>query len=608
MPAYFRILSYGKPWLGQGILAIVALALYSVLNAVSLVSVIPFLEILFTGQSSLEQAAQAGGLGGDGTVRASGYALLESAMASYGRQAVLAGFCLFLLGVILLKNVARYLSSYWIAPLEQGILRNIRDQVTRHTAGMDLAFFSRNKKGDLISLLVNDVQTVQEAVVGTLQSLVREPITALAFLVALLLISWQLTLFMLIILPLTVLAINRISRSLRRNARKGQELIGELTARLDEFIGGIRIVKVFQQEAFEMERYRQTNDAYNRLQVKIARRTEMASPVTEVISLLVVCGIIYYGGSLIMQQEAGLKASEFIGYIAVFSQLLAPIKVLSNSFAKIQKGMAAFERISQVLATEPAITDPPVPVPYGSFSSELRFEGVYFRYQDEDVLRDVSFTLPRGQTLALVGPSGSGKSTISDLIPRLYEPYQGQILLDGHDIRTLSLHDLRRQISVVSQEGILFHDTVLRNIAYGQSDPDREAVIQAAMAANAHDFIMELPLQYDTIIGDRGTRLSGGQRQRIAIARALLRNAPILILDEATSNLDAASEKLVQEALLRLMAHRTSVVIAHRLSTISHADQIMVIEQGRIAERGTHEQLLQHSGRYRQLFELQHPG
>ncbi|RMG21568.1 MAG: ABC transporter ATP-binding protein, partial [Bacteroidetes bacterium] len=509
------------------------------------------------------------------------------------------------LAVTLLKNLTRYFSAFFMAPLEQGVIYELRKRVFAHLSTLGLDFFTRRKKGDIIGLLVSDVQVVQESVISTVQSVLREPLTLLIYLVCLLLISWKLTLFTLVVLPVTALFIDRIRRPLKLLGLKGQDVLGELVGIVDEFIRGIRIVKAFQKEDFEVKRYEEKNRAYTRMQVAIRRRVELASPFTEMVSILVVCAIVLYGGKLILGGESQLSSEKFIGFIAFFSQFISPIKMFSNAISKIQKGIAAYERIENLLKEEPNIKEAPNALPLRAFEREIAFEGVYFSYGNEDVLRDINFRLQKGQTLALVGPSGGGKSTLADLIPRFYDPRQGRITLDGIDIRQYRLGDLRAQIGYVTQEGILFHDTVLHNIAYGQPNPDREAVIAAAKVANAHDFIMQLPQQYDTLIGERGTMLSGGQRQRIAIARAVLRNPAILILDEATSNLDTESEKLVQDALDRLMQHRTSVVIAHRLSTILRADQILTIENGQIVERGTHQELLRKGGMYSKLYELQ---
>jgi len=605
MGAYLRILTYGKPYAGLGLLALVGMLFYALFNATSLILLGPFLEILFQNtpqtlpESPIDWADAK-------SLKAHLYYELGEMIRQYGRQSVLPYFCGILFVVILLKNFGRYFSIYFFSPLEQGIIQQLRMHVFDHITRLDMSFYTQYKKGDLIGTVVSDIQVIQEAIIGTLQNIFREPITVIFILVGLFFISWQLTLFTLIVLPLSGIFINYIRRSLKRKSREGQEILGGLIAVLDEFTTGIRIVKSFQKEAYERDRYHQKNDFYTRLQISIRRRSELASPVAELLSIGVICITIIYGGTLIFSDQASsMRASEFIVFIGLFSQLLSPIKLISGSIAKIQKGMAAFERIEELLARRSRIVEIDNPVVLQEFCEGISFEQVYFKYEEEDVLRDISFEMPKGSMIALVGPSGGGKSTLADLIPRFYDPYQGAIYIDGYDIRRLSLKGLRSFIGHVSQEGILFHDSILSNIAYGEKEPDREAVMQAAKIANAHDFIMQLPQQYDTVIGERGTKLSGGQRQRIGIARAILRNPAILILDEATSNLDTESERLVQDALERLMQNRTSLVIAHRLSTILKADQILVLEHGRIKERGTHSELLMVNGLYRKLYDLQ---
>jgi ATP-binding cassette, subfamily B, bacterial MsbA len=607
MLTYLRIIGYGRPYFWLGGLALLALLVYTLFSAASLVAIIPFLEILFETTPSPEPAGPL--LWYDtGSLKDHGYYFLSQQMQALGKDTVLIYFCLGLSGAILIKNIARYLGSYCMSPLEEGIIQRLREHLFRHLTQLDLGFFTKHRKGDIITVQVSDTQVVSESVVSTIHSLLREPLTMLVFLGTMLFISWKLTLFTLIVLPITGLAINLIAKPLKGKAHQGQELLGRVVSMLDEFISGIRIVKAFQKEPFERDRFNAANRHYTRTQVWIRRRSELASPVTEVLSIAVVCVIIYYGGTMILGQQAELKPSEFMGFIAVFSQFLAPIKVFSSAISKIQKGIAAFQRIETQLALQPQIEERPGARAVDTFEQELRFEGVSFRYETEDVLQDISFSVKKGQMVALVGPSGAGKSTLADLIPRFYDPYQGRLTLDGHDLRDLRLSDLRALIGNVTQEGVLFHDSVLHNIAYGIPAPNREAVIAAAKVANAHEFIVHLPQGYDTVIGERGTMLSGGQRQRLAIARAVLRNPPILILDEATSSLDTQSEKLVQEALENLMQQRTSIVIAHRLSTVLRADKILTIERGRVVEQGTHPQLMATGGMYKRLYDLQFSG
>ena len=605
MQTYFRILSFGRQYVHLGIMAFICMILYALFHAFSLIMLGPFMDILFQ-DSPYEAPELPLNVLSSESLRSHMYYQLGELKAQYGRIQILPYFCGGLFVVILFKNLSRYFSAYFFSPLEQGIVQNIRTQVFHHISRLDLGFFTRHKKGDLIGTVVSDVQVVQEAIVSTLLNIFREPITAIFLLAGLLFISWQLTLFSLIVLPLSGLFINYIRKSLKRQAREGQEVLGDLISKLDEFAGGIRIVKSFQKEAYETQKYDEKNEAYTGLQVSIRRRAELASPVTEIISVGVICVIIIYGGWLIFSDSAGsLYPSDFIVFIALFSQLLSPIKLIASALARIQKGIAAFERVDNLLSQVPAIQEVSNPFPLDSFEDRIVFDDVHFRYDTEDVLKGISLDIQKGQMVALVGPSGAGKSTLADLIPRFYDPFKGKIFIDDHNIRLVSLANLRGLIGHVSQEGILFHDSVLNNIAYGIEDPQLSSVVEAAKIANAHDFILQLPEQYHTIIGERGTKLSGGQRQRIAIARAILRNPSILILDEATSSLDTESERLVQDALERLMESRTSIVIAHRLSTILKADQILVLEKGEIVERGTHSQLLQASGLYKRLYDLQ---
>ncbi|WNJ18525.1 ABC transporter ATP-binding protein [Pontibacter sp. G13] len=584
--------------------------LYTIFSTFSLISIIPFLEILFDTQTVLAAPETPLDVFDSQSLKDHGYYQLYLLKQTLPPGDLLLRFCIFLLGSIFLKSISRYLTSWFMAPFEEGIVRKIRNKLFEHLARLDLKFYTKNKKGDIINTVVGDVQVVQQAIIGTLQTIVREPFVVIALLLTMVAISWKLTLFTLILLPITGLLINNIAKPLKLTARKGQDVLGEQISLLDEFISGIRIVKSFQKEQYEKERFEETNQAYADLQVSIRRRVAIASPLTEVLSIGVICTIIYYGGSLILNEGASseIKASEFIGFIGVFSQLLQPIKAFSNALTKVQKGIAAHDRIQKLLDEEPQIQEVDNPIRVEQFADNISFENVWFKYQEEDILKDVSFSIKKGQTVALVGPSGSGKSTLADLIPRFYEPYQGTIKLDGKPTNQMAIANLRGLIGVVSQEGILFHDTVLNNIAYGLKDRNREEVIEAAKIANAHEFIMELPQGYDTVIGERGTKLSGGQRQRISIARAVLRNPPILILDEATSNLDTESERLVQDALDSLMQNRTSLVIAHRLSTIQQADQILALKEGGIAERGTHDQLLDADGVYSKLYHMQFAG
>ncbi|MDW3647970.1 MAG: ABC transporter ATP-binding protein [Bacteroidia bacterium] len=607
MRTYLRVIAYGRPYFSFGAFAIVSLFLYTLFSTATLLTSIPFLEILFDNSQKIAEANPAElSIADTDSIKDYAYFKLEQAKQHYGTWNMLIFICVGLLIINLLKNAFRYLASWNIAPLEFGILENIRNDLFDHLNTLSMSFYSKKRKGDLINTTLADVQVIQEAVISTVQQVIQQPFMILVVLATLFVISWKLTLFVLIILPITAYFINIITKQLKRKAHRGQEVLGELVSTLDEFVGGIRIVKAFQAEDFEKEKYQSRNRDYSKLQISIKRRVETASPTTEILSFAIIAVIILYAGNLILEgTEGSPKRSEFIGFLVLFTQLLNPIKIFSNSIAKVQKGIAAFERIESLLAEKAEIIDVPTAISVNKFKETLEFQDVYFKYEKDDVLKGISFKLEKGKTIALVGPSGGGKSTIADLIPRFFDPYQGKILLDGTDIRQIKLKSLRSFIGNVTQESILFHDSIASNIAYGIADASKEDIIQAAKIANAHRFIIDLPEQYDTIIGERGTRLSGGQRQRISIARAVLRNPEILILDEATSNLDTESEKLVQEALEKLMQERTTLVIAHRLSTILNADEILSIEGGRIVERGKHQELIQNSGMYRRLYDLQ---
>lgn len=586
-------------------MAFSCLLLFNIFNIASLVSAIPFLEILFDTEKVLPTTLpQPSGFWDMAYWKGVAFYHLGHVISTQGRETTLLYFCIALVCVIILKSVFRWLSSYYIAPFEQGVIREMRDHVFRHTMQLGMGFFTRKKKGDILGTLVSDVQEIQDAVIGTLQSCLRDPLTMVMVLITMLFLSWKMTLFTLIILPITGLFISFISKKLKRKAKLGQDALGELISISDEALGGVRIIKSFQKEDYVAGVYQRQNRKYSTLQIALRRRSSLASPVTEVLSFIVVCIIILYGGSLVLSGTGEFRGTEFIGFIIVFSQFINPIRDFSTSLSKIQKGTASFDRVENLLNEPIDIQDTATAKPITDFRQNIQFQDVQFSYTtDATVLKGISFDVKKGETVALVGSSGSGKSTIADLVVRFYDPQGGSVLFDGEDLRTLRVADVRAQMGYVSQEGVLFHDTVYSNIALGLKNVSQADVEAAAQAANAHEFIARLPQGYQTLIGERGTMLSGGQRQRIAIARAILRNPNILILDEATSNLDNESEKLVQDALTRLMEHRTAIVIAHRLSTIVNADKILVIDKGQIVESGTHDALMAQQGAYRRLYE-----
>jgi len=606
MKVYFEILKYGRPYFKFLFRALFFLIIFNLFSVLSLTLLIPFLEILFS-ENPVTKPLEPFIWYSLSNVKAWGFFWLSENMQVYGKMTVLIYFCIFLWLSILLKNIFRYFSSWNIALLEESILQSLRTSLFNHLIRLPLNFYSKRKKGEIIAVVINDVQIVQESIIGTLQTVFSDPITMIFFLFTMFFISWKLTLFTFLILPITGFAISRIAKSLKKRANKAQIIFDKILSTLEEFLSGIRIVKAFHAEPYEYQKYYQFNEDYKVNMVSYRRRSDLASPLTEVLSILVVIFMILFGANMILSGNKELKASEFIGFIALFSQFIAPIKTFSSAISRIQKGIVSYQRIKKLLAEEKPVSESEDGIIIDTFKQAIKVENLYFRYENKNkyALENINFTLKKGQTLALVGPSGGGKSTLVDLICRFYEPTHGNIFIDGIPLNALHAGSFRKMMGIVTQEGILFHDTVANNIAYANPHASMEQIMKAAKIANAHDFIMQLPNGYDTFIGERGTMLSGGQRQRIAIARAILKNPQILILDEATSALDNESEKLVQEALNHLMKNRTSIVIAHRLSTILHADMILVIEEGKIIESGNHEQLLKQNGLYNKLYQLQ---
>ncbi|WP_018479873.1 ABC transporter ATP-binding protein [Pontibacter roseus] len=529
-----------------------------------------------------------------------GQAILE-----YGRKGALLFVCIIITCSVFLSNLFKYLALRVIGALRAHVVKKIRHATYERVTQLHLGYFSNERKGDLMTRMTVDIQEVENSVVNTMTVVIREPISIIAFFVVLFTMSVKLTLFTLILLPLSGLLIAGIAKRLKRAAQQGQESLSFILTIIDETLSGIRVIKAFNAEPYILDKFHQQNDLYARIQRSIANKRDLASPFSEFMGVTVVALLLYFGGTMVLNQESELDAAAFITYIVLFSQVLVPAKAMSAAFSNIQRGLVSGDRILSVIDTVPAIQNKPDAKVLPEFRHEIEFRNVSFSYGDHNVLQNINLTIEKGKTIALVGPSGGGKSTLADLIPRFYDPTAGAILIDGHDIRDYTMESVRDKMGVVTQESILFNDTIFNNIAFNKTDATEEEVIAAARIANAHEFIIKTPDGYQTMIGDRGGRLSGGQRQRLSIARAILQNPPILILDEATSALDTESEKLVQEALTNLMKNRTSIVIAHRLSTIQHADEIVVLQQGQIIERGSHEELLQHSGLYAKLTQMQ---
>ena len=594
-------------------LAVLFNILSALLNLVAFALVMPILNILFQIEervttyipfSSLDLTTQAGWSQMKEVVTNNfGYfvsQLIETEGASY--TLIILGIYLVLM--TLLKVGATYLGGFFLVPIRTGVVRDLRNQLNAKILALPLGFFSEERKGDVLARITGDVGEVENSVMSSLDLLLKNPILIFVYLGSMLVISWQLTLFVFLVLPIAGFVMGRVGKSLKRTSLEAQNQWGQLISQVEETLGGLRIVKAFTAEEFVDKRFRDSNEEYRQTVIGVNRRQLLAHPVSELLGTATIAIVLWYGGSLILNRDSSIDASTFIYYLVIFYSLINPLKDLSKGAYAIRRGMGSMERVDRILQAESTITDPAHPKPV-VFNEAIRLEKVSFRYAEEWVLRDVDLTIRKGQTVALVGHSGSGKSTLVDLIPRFYDVVEGRITIDGTDIREVAVADLRRLMGNVNQEPILFNASVFENIAFGVEGATLEKVRQAAEVAHADEFINEMPAGYDTNIGDRGGKLSGGQRQRLSIARAVYKNPPILILDEATSALDTKSERLVQSALDHLMEGRTTIVIAHRLSTIIHADVICVVDDGRIVEQGTHDELLALGGHYAKLHAIQ---
>lgn len=518
-------------------------------------------------------------------------------------------FTLIVLGAFLiistfLKVGTMYMAFFTMIPIRTGVVRDIRNQINRKITELPLGFFSEERKGDIIARVSGDVNEVETSIMSSLDMLFKNPILIIIYLIGMIVISWQLTVFVLVLLPLAGYVMGQVGKKLKRKSLEGQQQWGGLMSQIEETLGGLRIIKAFNAEKKIQARFESSNDRFRRTTIRIYRRQQMAHPMSEFLGTATIAIVLWYGGTLILSNHSTIDASTFIYYLVIFYSIINPAKDLSKSVYAIQKGLASMDRIDKILKAESNINDPADPKKI-ELNKEIRYNNIWFKYQHDWVLKGVDLVIPKGKTVALVGQSGSGKSTLVDLLPRFYDVDKGNITIDGTDIRDASLYDLRGLMGNVNQEAILFNDTFFNNISFGVEGATLEQVKEAARIANAHEFIMASEDGYNTNIGDRGGKLSGGQRQRISIARAILKNPPILILDEATSALDTESERLVQEALENLMRNRTTIVIAHRLSTIRNADEICVMHEGEIVERGRHEELLDLNGYYKRLCDMQ---
>ena len=580
--------------------------LAQVLNVFSFAMLIPILQILFqVSDTQYEYMTLADGNIAD-VIKNNFYYYMNAFIETRGALWVLLMSGVVLVVTTLLKTACYFGSAATLIPLRTGVVRDMRILVYNKVMKLPLSFFSEERKGDIISRMSSDVSGLETALSNSLEMLIKNPIAIIVTLGTLFFLSWELTLFVLIAMPALAWAMGAISRKLKRTSKEAQNYWGTLLAQLDETLGGLRIIKAFLAEGKMKQRFADINNTYRNATMRMTIRQSAAHPASEFMGTCIIVIVMWAGGYIILNGTSGMEGATFIYYLVMLYNILNPIKDLSKAYYNIPVGMGCWERVDKILSAENPIKEPPTPTPLTTFEQSIEFKGVDFHYTSgAPVLKDINLTVEKGKTIALVGQSGSGKSTLVDLVPRFHDVVSGSITIDGTDIREVPIKDLRTLIGNVNQEAILFNDTIYNNISFGVEGATMEQVIEAAKIANAHEFIMESELGYDTIIGDRGCRLSGGQRQRLSIARAILKNPPILILDEATSALDTESERLVQEALERLMKSRTTIAIAHRLSTIKHADEICVMLEGEIVERGTHEHLLALGGYYKRLNDMQ---
>lgn len=611
MRKFFGVLRYVKGYWRYAIWNIIFNILSVIFSLFSIALMFPFLKVLFSNDPNqisdiIVKGKPVFSFSADGVVDTINFMMAQATIAN-GKLVVLVWICLFIVATIFLKNVSRYFAMYFLAPIRNGVVRDMRNKLFNKTLDLPLSYYSDERKGDIISRMTADVQEIEWSIMQSLEMIFREPLTIVVFLVMMFGISAKLSLVAFVLLPITALLIGQIGKSLKRSATKGKEKMGLLLSIMDETLGGLRIIKGFNAEKTTREKFRKENQLYTNISIKMYRKVDLASPLSEFLGVSVLVVILYLGGKMVIVDHS-MDGALLIMYLVMFSQLLTPAKSFTTAYYSVQKGLASSERIDKILDAEVSIKDGHHPISLTKFEKEIEYKNVSFAYREGEVgwvLNDINLKIEKGKTIALVGQSGSGKTTLADMLPRFYDPTKGEILVDGVSIKGAKIADVRALMGIVTQESILFNDTVYNNIAFGMENVTEEKVIEAAKIANAHEFIIKMQDGYQTNIGDRGSKMSGGQRQRMSIARAVLKNPPILILDEATSALDTESERLVQDALSNLMKNRTSVVIAHRLSTIQHADEIIVMQKGLIIERGTHTQLLALNGNYSKLHEMQ---
>ena len=606
MEYFKKILRFAKPYIKFAWLNVLFNILYAIFNVLSVLAFIPVLGILFGREEKINQKPTFTGIKGiyDYIQNSLNY-YVSNMMETGGIEKALLFICLISFSMFFFKNLFRYLALFVLAFLRNGIVKDVRDSLYNKILELPISYFSEKKKGDTIARMTSDVQEIEVSFLNSLEAIVREPLTIAFTLISMFAISAKLTLFAFVLLPVSGILISSISKKLKAKSLLAQQETGNFLSFIEETLTGLKVIKSFTAEKKIEIKFQESTTRFKRLMNSVLHRKNLASPMSEFLGSATIIAILWFGGRIVLLGEDDMKPQEFLGFIGLFYLILNPAKAISKAIFSVQKGNASAERIMDILETENDIKDKPNAIEKASFERDIQINNISFKYKDEYVLKDFSLKVNKGQTVALVGHSGSGKSTLANLLPRFYDVNLGEILIDGTNIKDIKKESLRDLMGLVTQESILFHDTVRNNIILGVDQANDEDVLEAANIANAHEFIKDLPQQYDTNIGDSGNTLSGGQKQRLSIARAVLKNPPIMILDEATSALDTESEQLVQKALIKMMENRTSIVIAHRLSTIQNADLIVVIQKGGIVEQGKHQELLNKKGAYYKLVNMQ---